>query len=224
MTPQIELNHVSKTYNSNGVVVNALTAVTVQLSAGEFAVLAGPSGSGKSTLLHIIGALDTPSQGSVRVAGHELTGLSAAALSQFRLSQVGFVFQSYNLIPVLSAQENIEYPLLLQGVAAAERTQRAQELLGRVGLMDQRNKRPKTMSGGQQQRVAVARALVTRPQMVLADEPTANLDSTTGSSLIDLFRELNQQFNTTFLFASHDPMVIERARRVVHLKDGRVVA
>lgn len=220
---QIEIDHVDKIYDSNGLAVSALTDVTLALDTGDFAVLAGPSGSGKSTLLHIIGALDTPTHGSVRVGGQELVGQSAHFLSRFRLTQIGFVFQAYNLIPVLTAQENVEYPLLLQGVPRPQREARAKELLESVGLSDLRHKRPNEMSGGQQQRVAVARALAGSPQIVLADEPTANLDSATGAALIDLFRNLNEKFRTTFLFASHDPMVIERARRVIRLKDGRIV-
>lgn len=222
MAPQIEINQVDKVYDSNGQSVSALTDITVTLDKGEFAVLAGPSGSGKSTLLHIIGALDIPTHGSVRVGGLELAGQSQKTLSQFRLNHIGFVFQAYNLIPVLTAQENVEYPLLLQGVAAPDRTIRARDLLERVGLQALRHKRPNEMSGGQQQRVAVARALAGNPDVVLADEPTANLDSSTGAALIDLFRDLNQQFQTTFLFASHDGMVIDRARRVIHLKDGKI--
>lgn len=222
MGPQIEVTNVDKVYGGNGQSVRALTNISLTLNKGEFAVLAGPSGSGKSTLLHIIGALDTPTHGSVRVGELEITGQSPQTLSRFRLTQIGFVFQAYNLIPVLSAQENVEYPLLLQGVPTQERQQRARELLDRVDLKELRHKRPNEMSGGQQQRVAVARALAGNPKVVLADEPTANLDSATGAALIDLFRDLNQQFQTTFLFASHDSMVIERARRVIHLKDGKI--
>lgn len=224
MAPQVEVNKVDKIYAGNGQSVRALTAISLALEIGDFAVLAGPSGSGKSTLLHIIGALDSPSHGTVRVGDMELTRQDAQTLSRFRLTQLGFVFQAYNLIPVLTAQENVEYPLLLQGLGRGERETRAHSLLERVGLGRLRHKRPNEMSGGQQQRVAVARALVSRPLIVLADEPTANLDSATGASLIDLFKELNEQFKTTFLFASHDPMVIERARRVVRLKDGHLVS
>ncbi len=224
MAPQIEIDRIDKIYDSNGVSVRALTDISLTLDIGEFAVLAGPSGSGKSTLLHIIGALDTPSHGSVRIGGQELVGKDAPFLSHFRLTQIGFVFQAYNLIPVLTAQENVEYPLLLRGVARPQREARAGELLEDVGLSKLRHKRPNEMSGGQQQRVAVARALAGSPQIVLADEPTANLDSVTGASLIDSFHSLNERFHTTFLFASHDPMVIERAHRVIRLKDGRIVS
>ena len=223
-TSQIELLGVSKIYRSDGLAVRALSDIQLNIDWGEFAVLAGPSGSGKSTLLHLIGALDRPSEGKVVVGDQDLGKLSRNELADFRLRKIGFVFQAYNLIPVLTAQENVEYLLLLQGVERKERAARATELLKRVGLADQVRKRPGEMSGGQQQRVAVARALASRPEIVLADEPTANLDSQTGAGLIDLFRELNEQFHITFLFASHDPMVIQRAQRVIRLHDGRIVA
>lgn len=222
-TPIVSFQNVSKTYHSDGLEVTALADLNLTIDSGEFLTVAGPSGSGKSTLLHLIGALDQPTEGVVSVQGRDLRSLPDDELSLFRLRTIGFVFQAYNLIPVLNAQENVEYPLLLQKVDRAERERRSVELLERVGLSDQRRKRPGEMSGGQQQRVAVARALVTRPQIVLADEPTANLDSHTGAGLIDLFRELNNQFKVTFLFASHDPMVIERAQRVIRLHDGRIV-
>ncbi|MBI2981640.1 MAG: ABC transporter ATP-binding protein [Deltaproteobacteria bacterium] len=222
MKNQIELEGVEKVYRTNGLPIKALTDVSLGFAQGEFAVLAGPSGSGKSTLLNLIGALDRPTSGVIRVGGEDLSLLSARKLSDFRLRKIGFVFQAYNLIPVLTALENVEYILLLQGADAKERRKRSVALLERVGLCDQIHKLPGEMSGGQQQRVAVARALASHPEMILADEPTANLDSTTGSALIDLFRELNEQFQTTFIFASHDPMVIQRAERVVRLKDGHV--
>lgn len=219
----IKLQGVSKIYQNNGLAVRALSQVDLGIAAGELAVLAGPSGSGKSTLLHMIGALDHPTEGIVCVEGQDLSALSCREAARFRLQKIGFVFQAYNLIPVLTAVENVEYPLLLQGVSREERRNRAVHFLARVGLKDEIQKRPGEMSGGQQQRVAVARALATQPQIILADEPTANLDSETGAGLIDLFRQLNEQFKMTFLFASHDPMVIERAHRVVRLKDGRVI-
>ncbi len=221
---QISLEGVTKIYHSDGLPVRALDTISLKVEKGEFVVFAGPSGSGKSTLLHMIGALDQPNQGKVFVAGKNLDDLNPKQLAEFRLRKIGFVFQAYNLIPVLTAQENVEYPLLLQDIERLEREKRSMQLLERVGLLDQKNKRPGEMSGGQQQRVAVARALASRPEIVLADEPTANLDSQTGSSLIDLFRELNEDFKTTFIFASHDPKVIERARRVVRLLDGKVAA
>lgn len=223
MESHIRLEGASKIYRSNGLPVRALNGIDLRLEKGEFTVLAGPSGSGKSTILHLVGALDQPDEGKVFVAGQDLSRLSTRQQSEFRLHRIGFVFQAYNLIPVLTAQENVEYPLLLQGVSTQEREQQSLGLLQRVGLLDQAKKRPGEMSGGQQQRVAVARALATRPEIILADEPTANLDSQTGSDLIVLFRELNEQFRTTFLFASHDPSVIGQGKRVVHLKDGQVM-
>lgn len=221
-TPQIRLSSVSKVYDAGGLPVRALDKIDLAIEAGEFSVLAGPSGSGKSTILHLIGGLDRPSEGEVFIAGESLYRRDRDALADFRLHKIGFVFQAYNLIPVLSALENVEYPLLLQRIPEAIRRKRSLELLGRVGLADQVAKKPGEMSGGQQQRVAVARALATNPEVVLADEPTANLDSATGSALIDLFRELNEHYKVTFVFASHDSMVIERAHRVIHLKDGHV--
>lgn len=223
MSSQIVLEKVGKVYRTNGLPVRALENIQLQVDSGEFTVLAGPSGSGKSTLLHLIGALDRPDEGRILVLGKDLAQASRSELADFRLRKIGFVFQAYNLIPVLSALENVEYCLLLQDSNRKERHKTSLDLLNRVGLADQIHKRPGEMSGGQQQRVAVARALASRPEIVLADEPTANLDSKTGAALIDLFRELNDQFKTTFLFASHDPMVIERARRIVRLKDGHVV-
>lgn len=219
----IRLDKLSKVYHSNGVPVRALDQINLEIASGEFAVIAGPSGSGKSTLLHMVGALDRPTEGAVTVSGRDLAGMSPNELADFRLRKIGFVFQAYNLIPVLTAQENVEYLLLLQGVKKEERRERALALLQRVGLAREIGKRPGEMSGGQQQRVAVARALASRPEIVLADEPTANLDSTTGKELIELFRELNEQFRITFLFASHDSMVIERANRVIRLHDGKMV-
>ena len=222
MTLQIELISVDKVYQSDGLPVKALSEINLKIEKGEFAVLAGPSGSGKSTLLHMIGALDQPTSGKVFVGGVDLATISRKQQAEFRLRRIGFVFQSYNLIPVLTARENVEYPLLLQGIGNEERKKRRDEFLKRVGLGDHLNKKPGEMSGGQQQRVAVARALASKPDIILADEPTANLDSRTGASLVDLFKELNEEYKTTFVFASHDPMVIERARRVVRLLDGRV--
>lgn len=221
MEAQIVTQNLSKVYQTNGLPVIALKNVDLTFESGEFSVLAGPSGSGKSTLLHLIGALDRPTSGTIQVGGEDLSRFSSRRLSEFRLRKVGFVFQAYNLISVLTAIENVEYVLLLQGVPFGERRERGTALLERVGLIDQMNKRPTEMSGGQQQRVAVARALASRPEIILADEPTANLDSQTGAALIELFRELNEQYKTSFIFASHDPMVIEKARRVIRLKDGR---
>jgi putative ABC transport system ATP-binding protein len=193
------------------------------LEAGEFAALVGPSGCGKTTLLNLIGGLDRPTAGSVVVSGTDLSTLSDADLVRFRLEHIGFVFQAYNLIPVLTALENTVFILELQGVAAAERNRRGMELLDAVGLADKAHHRPAQLSGGQQQRVAVARALASKPAFVLADEPTANLDSKSASTLLDIMADLNRTEGTLFLFSTHDPRVVDRARRTFHLEDGRVL-
>ncbi len=194
------------------------------MRAGEFTVLAGPSGSGKTTLLNLLGGLDEPSAGEVFLAGRSLRELSRAELARERLDKLGFVFQAFNLIPVLSARENVEFVLELQGAPARERRERALAMLAEVGLAELADKRPLEMSGGQQQRVAVARAIVSRPRVVLADEPTANLDSQTAGRLIELMERLNHDHAVTFLFSTHDPLVIGKAHRVVRLRDGAVVA
>jgi putative ABC transport system ATP-binding protein len=204
--------------------VSALEDVELEFERGEFTALAGPSGSGKSTLLNILGAIDLPTSGEVLFEGKPLGGMSEAALADFRLRNLGFVFQAYNLIPVLSAEENVEYPLTLQGAPRGERRARAREALGWVGVLELAGRRPDLLSGGQQQRVAVARAIVHRPGVVLADEPTANLDSKSAESLLDLMSELNRERGVTFLFSSHDPRVLSRARRVVRIEDGRIRA
>lgn len=219
----ITLQNLSKTYHSEDVAVEALKAVNLEIKKGQFVTLAGPSGSGKSTLLHLLGALDYPSGGKIFIQGQDLSSLDKNQLAEFRLRKVGFVFQAYNLISVLSAYENVEYILLLQGVDAKTRKEKAIQLLERVGLKDYINTRPVHMSGGQQQRVAVARAIAANPELVLADEPTANLDSKTGEALIDLFRELAQSFQMTFILASHDPMVMQKTKRLVRLKDGEII-
>jgi len=219
----LEARQVEKIYDARGVETAALRGASVQVEAGEFTALAGPSGSGKTTLLNLLGALDGPTRGQILLDGQDLAGLSPAALAALRLRRLGFVFQAYNLIPVLSARENVEFVMELQGVAPAERRRRALEILEEVGLAELAEKRPLEMSGGQQQRVAVARAVVSRPDVILADEPTANLDSTTSGHLLDLMDELNRRRGTTFLFATHDPLVIGKARRVLRLLDGRIV-
>ncbi len=218
----IRLRQVTRVYEEGALQVLALRGVDLDVAEGEFTALAGPSGSGKTTLLNIIGALDHPTSGRIEVAGTDVARLDKGAAADWRLQQVGFIFQAYNLVPVLTAYENAEFTLLLRGVSAPERKTIVTPLLERVGIADMMNRRPNELSGGQQQRVAVVRALATSPALVLADEPTANLDSETSAGLLDLMLELNQELRTTFLFSTHDPVVIERARRVVRLLDGRV--
>jgi putative ABC transport system ATP-binding protein len=218
----IEAIDVTKVYDTRGVKTRALDGVTFGLEQGEFTALAGPSGSGKTTLLNLLGALDTPSAGKIQLDGVELSELSPSALSELRLRKLGFVFQAYNLIPVLTARENVEFVMELQGVPSKERRERADQVLTRVGLSGLESKRPLEMSGGQQQRVAVARAIASRPSIVLADEPTANLDSETAARLLELMAQLNREDGVTFLFSTHDPLVMEAARRVVRLHDGRI--
>lgn len=219
----VRAERLSKVYRNNNIEVAALSEVDLSIAAGEFISLVGPSGSGKSTLLNLLGGLDRPSAGKLWVAGNEIATLSGRELAAMRLKRIGFVFQEYNLIPVLSAYENVEYVMLLQGVPDEERRARSLAILAEVGLQGLEDRRPSELSGGQQQRVAVARAIVAEPTLVLADEPTANLDSATGAALMDLMRRLNEEKNITFIFSTHDPMVMERARRLVRLKDGRVV-
>jgi len=216
----LEADGVGKVYETRGVKTAALDSIDLAIEEGDFAALAGPSGSGKTTLLNLLGALDEPSWGEVRIDGQALAALGPAQLSELRLRKLGFVFQAYNLIPVFSAAENIEFVMELQGVPAGERRKRALELLAQVELEGLGDKRPLEMSGGQQQRVAVARALASQPRVILADEPTANLDSKTAIRLLDLMVDLNRNQGTTFLFSSHDPLVLERAKRRVWLRDG----
>ena len=218
----VEARGVRKIYDTRGVETLALDGVDLDIEEGEFSALAGPSGSGKTTLLNLLGGLDVPTAGTVELDGQELGALSAAALASLRLHKLGFVFQAYNLIPVFTARENVEFVMQLQGVPAAERRRRAVEILAEVGLVGLEEKRPLEMSGGQQQRVAVGRAVASRPRLVLADEPTANLDSETARKLIEMMEALNREHRVTFLFSTHDPLVMEAARRVVRLRDGRV--
>jgi putative ABC transport system ATP-binding protein len=220
----VEACAVTKTYHQGSVEVPALRGLDLTLRRGEFAVLAGASGSGKTTLLNLIGALDLPTTGSLVVDGHDLARLGGRKLADLRLRRLGFVFQSFNLVPVLDAYENAEFVLLLQGAPRAERRRRVMELLRAVGLEGLERRRPSELSGGQQQRVAVARAIAAEPALVLADEPTANLDSRNGAELIRLMRQLNRERGVTFLFSSHDPKVIDHADRVIQLEDGRIVA
>ncbi len=218
----LRLQNVSRLYHQGDETIRALHDLNLTLRQGEFVAIAGPSGSGKTTLLNVSVGLDQPTEGKVWVGGQDLTGMSARELAQLRLDNVGFIFQSYNLVPVLSAKENAELILLLRGVPAAERKRSVLQVLKEVGLEGLENRRPSELSGGQQQRVAVARAIVAEPALVLADEPTANLDSETAFALIDLMEKLNQEHDTTFLFSTHDPRVMKRAHRIIHLLDGRV--
>lgn len=218
----VRLEQVTKVYRQDSVAVAALDGIDLEIRQGDFAVLVGPSGSGKTTLLNLIGGLDTPTAGRIWVAGTEIGRLPKSELSQVRLRRIGFVFQEFNLIPVLSALENVEFVMLLQGVPEAERRRRALALLKELGLEGLEHRRPNELSGGQQQRVAVARAIAAEPIIVLPDEPTANLDSKAGGALMDLMRRLNENKGITFVFSTHDPMVVERARRVIRLRDGRI--
>jgi putative ABC transport system ATP-binding protein len=222
--PIVRVQQASRIYQRDSVPVAALHPTDLDIAQGDFAALVGPSGSGKTTLLNLIGGLDRPTSGQVWIGDVDLTTLDARALAEVRLRRIGFVFQEYNLVPVLSALENIEYVMLLQGVAEAARRERALQLLGELGLEGMEHRRPNELSGGQQQRVAVARAIAARPMIVLLDEPTANLDSQSGARLMDLLRRLNEEQGTTFVFSTHDPMVVERARRVIRLRDGRIEA
>jgi len=220
----IELKKISKIYHETKVPVTALREISLSIEKGDFAALVGPSGSGKTTALNIIGGLDTPTSGEVFIEEHNLADLKSEELINFRLHHIGFVFQAYNLIPVFTARENVEFIMLLQKMPKAERTRRAAELLTAVGLNDRIDSRPTELSGGQQQRVAVARALASRPSFVLADEPTANLDSTSALGLLQIMETLNHDYEMTFIFSTHDPRVIKRAHRVITLEDGRVVS
>lgn len=222
--PAVELNDVSKTYRTGSIEVPALRGVSLRIVPGEFVATAGPSGSGKTTLLNIIGGLDRADAGEVWVAGQNLQLLSSGELARVRLQRIGFVFQTYNLLPVLTALENTEFTLLLQGVAKHTRRERVQKLFSEIGLAGLENRRPAELSGGQQQRVAVARAMVTEPALILADEPTANLDSATAISLLDVMERLNRATGTTFIFSTHDPQVMERARRLIRLRDGQIAS
>ena len=219
----VQAHGLVKHYRQGTLEVPALRGLDLELRRGEFAVLAGSSGSGKTTLLNLIGALDVPTSGTLSVDGQELARLSGRALARLRLRRLGFVFQAFNLVPVLTAYENAEYVLLLQGVKTDERRRRVSEVLHAVGLEGLEGRRPAELSGGQQQRVAVARAIAAEPALVLADEPTANLDSRTGAELVRTMRALNAERGVTFLFSSHDPKVIDHADRVIRLEDGRIV-
>jgi len=227
VTPAVRTSEVWKVFEQEAEEVKAVRGVSLTIERGELTALAGPSGSGKTTLLNLIGGLTRPTSGHVWVAGRDLTEMSSIELAQLRLEQVGFVFQAYNLLPVLTAMENAEFPLLLQGVDERERRERVRELFKRTGLDGLEDRRPGKLSGGQQQRVAVVRAVVGEPALVLADEPTANLDSHASEALLDMMAELNKpngNFGTTFVFATHDAMVMERSRRLVRLIDGAIAS
>jgi len=219
----VECVNVNKTYRQGQVTVQALRDLSLQIDKGEFLAVAGPSGSGKTTLLNMIGGLDEVDSGSICIDGKTLEVMSQSQLADLRLHKIGFVFQAYNLIPVLSAIENVEYVMLLQGLPAGERREKARAVLDDVGLKGKYSRRPAELSGGQQQRVAVARAIVSSPAIVLADEPTANLDSKTGQGLLEMMQAMNTEKQITFIFSTHDRMVMEYARRLVKLKDGRLV-
>lgn len=220
----IDAHNLSKVYNPETIPVYAVNEVHLHLERGEFTALVGPSGSGKTTLLNLIGGLDAPTTGNVIINGTDITAMNPNALIDFRLHNIGFVFQAFNLIPVLTARENVEFIMLLQKIPKTERISRVNELLKAVGLADKMDVRPAQLSGGQQQRVAVARALASKPQFILADEPTANLDSHSASTLLDIMEKLNKEEHMTFLFSTHDQRVIERARRVITLVDGRIAS
>jgi len=220
----IEAIEISKIYNPDTIPVYALNKVNLNIEKGEFTAIVGPSGSGKTTLLNIIGGLDDASDGSVIIDGKDILKLKGSKLIDFRLRHIGFVFQAYNLIPVLSAKENIEFIMLLQNWPADKRENRTKEMLEAIGLRDKIDSRPSQLSGGQQQRVAVARALASKPRFVLADEPTANLDSKSAENLLNIMLKLNEEEHITFIFSTHDPRVIKRARRVITLEDGKVVS
>lgn len=218
----VECVDINKTYHQGKVEVLALKGVSLAFEKGSFVALAGPSGSGKTTLLNIIGGLDLADSGRVVVDGNAFDKMNRSQRADLRLNKVGFVFQSYNLIPVLSALENVEFVMLLQGLPPAERRKRAKDILDEVGLEDMYDRRPAELSGGQQQRVAVARAIVSNPSIVLADEPTANLDSSTGKGLLEIMKQMNEKKNVTFIFSTHDNMVMDYADRVIYLRDGMV--
>lgn len=220
----LELLNVSKTYGVGDATVFALKDISLTIAEGEFTAFAGSSGSGKTTLLNIIGGLDNPSSGEVKLQGESLVNLSSRQLAEKRRHHLGFIFQTFNLLPVLTGLENVEYPLLRMGLKSQEIKNRSLEAIERVGLKAVMNNRPNQMSGGQRQRVAIARAMVHRPQIILADEPTANLDKKTAAEVVALMRALNQESGVTFLFSTHDPMIMEAAQRVIPISDGRLIS
>ncbi len=222
-SPVVRLDLVSRTYREDLVSVSALRAVSAEIRSGVFAVIAGPSGSGKTTLLNVIGCIDRPDSGRIEVCGRDVSQLSDVALSDFRARYIGYVFQSFNLLPVLSAFENVEYPLLLLNLPATERRRRTLAMLEEVGLAAQTNRKPSQLSGGQKQRVAIARALIKRPALVLADEPTANLDSVTGSAIVDLMRGMQRTLGTSFILSTHDARLVAEADQTFSIRDGALM-
>jgi putative ABC transport system ATP-binding protein len=220
----IDIKNLTKIYNDSEFQVHALNGIDLSFEEGEFAAVVGPSGSGKTTLLNIIGGLDKPSEGEVIIDNTNIGELKSSQLIDFRLRNIGFVFQAYNLIPVLTARENVEFIMHLQGRPKAEREKRVRDLMAAVGLSDRIDSRPAKLSGGQQQRVAVARALASKPKFILADEPTANLDSKSTENLLDIMEKLNREEKTTFIFSTHDARVVKKARRVITIEDGKVVS
>lgn len=218
----IEIKELAKTYRQNGIVVHALDSINLTVQKGEFAAIVGPSGSGKTTLLNMIGILDTPSRGGIRLLQQSVAEMTSSEKAKFRRDRIGFIFQSFNLIPVLSVSENIEYVMQLQRIPARERKKRIESILEDLGLANMQKRLPRQLSGGEQQRVAIARAMLAEPSIILADEPTANIDSRTGENLIDLMYKLNKEKGTTFLFSTHDRMIKEHAKRVIQLRDGRI--
>ncbi len=220
----VKVNNLVKNYEVNKIVVNALRGVSVDIDNGEFTAIVGPSGSGKSTLLHLIGCLDTPTSGIVELNGTDVSKMKKNDLALIRRENIGFIFQAYNLIPVLTAIENVSFPLILLGENKKDIKEKAYAALKEVGLGGMENRKPKELSGGQQQRIAIARALIKKPKLILADEPTANLDSKIGGEILDLMQKLNETAKTTFIFSTHDQMVISYAKRVVTLKDGYIIS
>lgn len=219
----IDIKNVEKVYNDSEVKVHAVNGVTLSFEEGEFAAIVGPSGSGKTTLLNMLGGLDNPTSGEITIGGVNISTLKGSKLIDFRLHNIGFVFQSYNLIPVLTAKENTEFVMQMQGIPKKKRDKRVKELLTMVGLGDRLDSRPARLSGGQQQRVAVARALASKPKFILADEPTANLDSKSTENLLDIMEQLNREEKITFIFSTHDARVVKKARRVITLEDGKIL-
>ena len=220
----IDVKNVHKIYNESEVHVHAVNGIDLEFEQGEFAAIVGPSGSGKTTFLNIIGGLDKPTEGEIMVNSTNIGSLKSSKLIDFRMNNIGFVFQAYNLIPVLTAKENVEFIMHLQGKSKEEREKRSKELLEAVGLGDRMNARPNKLSGGQQQRVAVARALASKPKFILADEPTANLDSKSTETLLEIMEKLNKEENITFIFSTHDARVVKKARRVITIEDGKVIS